>query len=453
MAFFDQALSVVQRPKTVEGAVDGRFWSRRQPVMRNHLVVKGGMFPHQVEWWELKNFIKILVGGYGAGKTLIGSKRIISNALNNAPCPVAVVSPTFGIARQTVIRTITELLEGKRTLLGASFKWRFNKSSHEFSIYYHGRTALILIYSGENPLSLRGPNLASAYIDEPFLQDQDVFEQMIARVRHPHAVCREILLTGTPEQLNWGYDLCEGELRERHDVGFVKASTRLNLSLDPTYVERLTKAFSDRAASAFVDGNFENLSEGTVYHAFNRFDNVNVEDIPDGATLGMGTDFNVNPMASIAFWYKGEHIHFFKEYELPNADTEFATQVWREDFPTLVKVFPDASGGSRHTSSPEGKSDFWYIKKAGFDIYAPSHNPKRRDRYNAVNGKLKARDGSVTLTVDPSCKKLIKYLSVHTYELMVKQERFTHLLDAFSYPVSYLFPVAKEFLNVKVTGF
>ena len=69
------------------------FWRRDDPLLdeTGKNVVTGGMFSHQRDWWALPNFIKALVGGYGSGKTLIGSKRIIALALVNAPCPVAIV--------------------------------------------------------------------------------------------------------------------------------------------------------------------------------------------------------------------------------------------------------------------------------------------------------------------------------------------------------------------------
>lgn len=173
-------------------------------------------------------------------------------------------------------------------------------------------------------------------------------------------------------------------------------------------------------------------------------------------------DFNVNPMAFTAFWIAGSHMHFFREYELPNSDTEYAAGKLREDFPDMREIYPDATGSNRSTKAPGGKSDFDYIKAHGFHINvkrgadgAPL-NPERRDRYNAVNGKFKPRSGMVTLTVDPECKRLAKYLTQYSHDIMNKTEQvaMSHLLDAFSYPVAYRFPVAKEGLRLrKVEGY
>jgi hypothetical protein len=469
--FYEQSLSTVERPAptTQKG---GRFWHMDDPVLEpeHNRVVRGGMWSHQRQWWELPDFFKVLVGGYGAGKTLIGCKRIIASAIENAPCMVAVVSPTFPLARFTVISTITGLLAGKQTLLGKQqFWWKYNKTTHEFKIRYRGRDASIIVYSGDDPDSLRGPNLAAAYLDEPFIMDVAVFEQMVARVRHPDAKRREVIMTGTPEQLNWGYDLCMGEMGDRMremgienlTVGMVRASTRGNKALDPNYVKRLEGTLSPQALKAYVEGNFVNLASGLVYYGFDampggaHIHGGELDKIPDNAEIGVGMDFNVNPMAMVAFWRQGNRVHYFREWELPNADTELACSEIKDTFPDRhVIVYPDATGSKRQTSAPGGKSDFFYIKEAGFEIRAPAQNPKRKDRYNAVNGKLKpAAGGPVTCTVSPKCKKLIKYLAIHAHELMTKQKNITHLLDAFSYPISFLFPVNKTVLQVgKLSG-
>jgi hypothetical protein len=474
--YFEQSLATVERPPAASLQQGGSFWRMEDPVRNpeNNRVTIGGMWSHQRQWWDLPDFFKVLVGGYGAGKTLIGCKRILALALLNAPCYVAVVSPTFPLARHTVISTITALLHGKQSILGeAVFWWKFNKTSHEFKIRYRGKTATIIVYSGEDPDSLRGPNLAAAYLDEPFIMEQAVFEQMVARVRHPDAKKSEVFMTGTPEQLNWGYDLCMGELGdqlrdlgvENMTVGTVFASTRGNLALSPDYVKRLEGTLSPQAVKAYVEGKFINLASGLVYYGFDGMPGGahvkgGFDDIPEGAEIGVGMDFNVNPFCFTAFWKAGPRIHFFKEWELPNADTEYACQIIGEEFPNRhVVIYPDASGSARKTSAPQGKSDFWYIRQAGFELTAPSQNPKRKDRYNAVNGKLKpyarqeAKEQEVSLTVSPKCKKLIKYASVHSHELMTKQANMTHLLDAWSYPVSFLFPINKETLTVgKLSG-
>lgn len=449
---FEASLQSVPRPRKTSAAGDS-FWRKGDPTLgKERRVTCGGMFEHQRMWWSLPNFIRVIVGGYGSGKTMVLCKRAIAMALHNAPSPYALVSPTYAMARETTIRTVRELCQGKRTIYGRGFWWRYNATSHTFTIRYRGREGRIIIYSSENPDSLRGPNLGGAGIDEPFIQPEVAFNQMIARVRDPAARVHEISCAGTPEQLNWGYDLCEGELSERHDVGFIQASTRLNLTLPPGYVPHLEGAYADKEASAYIEGHFVNLAKGAVYYAFDPDDQMVDISRPAGSELGVGMDFNVNPMACVVFWRRGDHMHVFDEFEFPNADTEYVCQELRDRYweEGLREVYPDASGRARHTNAPGGRSDFSFIEDAGFTVNAPHQNPARRDRYNAVNGKLKSRDGRVTLTISPKCKKLKKYLSVYSHELMNKaeQKKMSHELDALGYPIAYLWPVTKDRIDV-----
>lgn len=459
--FFDQALATVEKAAAQIVSTETPFWRKEEPEIdpTTKAIIRGGLWGPQRAFWTLPNFLKLLVGGYGSGKTNVFCKRMLALALQNAPVPCAMVSPTYAIARQTTILTMAELLEGKRRIYGPkALWWSFNKSSHEFKIRYRGRYATITQYSGDNPLSLRGPNLAAAGIDEPFIQEQDVLEQMVARVRHPDSKHSEIILSGTPEQLNWGYELAEGELRSRYDVGVVHASTRDNKALRPDYVGRLEQAFDKKAVAAYVEGQFVNLASGLVYYGFDPHEHVVRQDVPPaGSILGAGMDFNVNPMAAVVFWRLGNRIHFFDEFELPNADTEYLCSLLKEKYWALGlrEIYPDASGANRSTSSPAGRSDFWYITTAGFEIHAHAANGPRKDRYNAVNGKFNPAQGRTMLTISPKCRRLKTYLMSYAHEKMNKPEQkaMSHELDAFSYPINYLFPVGKEALRyAKIVG-
>lgn len=410
------------------------------------------MFAPQREWWNLPNFIKLLVGGYGSGKTFAHCKRAIALALHNAPAPHTCVSPTFPIARKTLIPTMLELLEGKNRATGGLFRYKYNKQASEFTIWYKGRVATIWVVSGENPERLKGPNLGSASLDEPFLMQEEVFWQMTYRLRHPEAKKLELSLTGTPEQLNWGYDLVHGDLGKEHDVGIVRAPTYSNKVVGDGYVKRLRASLSTKAQAAYIEGEMVNLAEGLVYYAFNPNCVQHIERIPDEAVVEVGMDFNVQPFAFIVYWRMGKRIHILREYLLDNADTQYACQVLREDWGNRIHNFyPDATGGGRHTSSPDGRSDFWYIEAAGYQINAyPPGEPLRKDRYNAANALfgLDTTKGE-GVTMEPDCVKLRKALTIYSHKEMNKQKDLSHILDATTYPMSYLFPVSYDVLNVR----
>lgn len=423
------------------------FWRQEDPILdADNLVIKGGMWQHQRDWWNSPCFIRALVMGYGGGKTMISGKRAISMARTNAPVPYMYVSPSYKIAKRTIIPTIKEMLDGRK------IPYRYNKSDFEFKIKAGKRTGIIWIGSGDIPESLKGPNLCGSNIDEPFLQDKAVFEQVLARVRDPRARIREITLTGTPEDLNWGFDICEGDDKYKYDIELIQASSHCNLALPKEYLKTLDSAYDDIMKDAYVDGKFVNMSTGRIYYGFGRGKNVQVIKMPPGCQIGLGQDFNVDPMAGVLFWINGKHIHFFDEIILPNSDTEQAIQIAQERTTeaggVLKASFPDPSGKARKTSAPAGRTDFTIIKEAGVRVYARKKAPSLRDGYNAVNKKCK----DATLTIDPKCKRLIKSLEQLCHEKLRKQEDLTHPTDAMKYPVEYNFPIKRPIIQGGYSG-
>lgn len=427
---------------TVSTTSDARrnFFRKEEPELdADGMVCKAGMWAHQSDWWDLSNFIRALVGGYGAGKSLIGSKWAIAMALHNAPAPFAIVSPTYAMARETVVSTIEDLCHQIQQKEGSRWSWSHNKSDHVFHVRHDDRYGRIIYYSGEHPNRLKGPNLGAALLDEPFLMDQAVFDQIIARVRHPKARMRAIGLTGTPEQLNWGYELIEGEMRKTHDVGFIRAPTKANKALPADYADRLREKYDAKTAQAYLDGHFVDLSRGQVYHAFDATENVADLDMPEGAWLVCGMDFNVDPMAFCVAWTNGQRTHIIREYEQPNSDTEFACSTLRREWPKLQEVYPDVSCRQRQANSPGGLTSLRLIQEAGLHPTLPPQNPRRFDRYATVNGAF--RHGKLSL--DPSCTKLIGALKRYSHERMKKDDhkRMSHGLDALGYLTCGLHPI------------
>lgn len=450
-----------------------KMWRQEDPVLdEKGLPTKGGMWPHQRRWWNMPNYIKAMVAGYGSGKTFIGAKRAIALSILNKGQPHFWVSPSYKIAKRTVIPTLVELLDGKKSL-DPTLKYVYNKVDNEFRINHRGRKGVIWIGSGEEPNSLKGPNIGSATIDEPFIQNRDVFNQVLARVRAPRALHREIGLLGTPEQLNWGYDICEGDDKKNFDIGVMHVATEENKALPAGFVKTLLKGYTKKMVEAYLKGLFVNLSRGAVYYGFSK--ERNVKEVPDpGHELLVGMDFNVDPMAAIVFWIHAMHMHIVTEIEIENADTEYMCSILEQDnskidcseylrgqihnFLTdegtrrIQTVYPDASGRSRHTSATGGESDFTIIRGPNndrFELISHPANPKIRDRENAVNGKLNPVKGLPTLTIDPRCNKLIQYMLSYTHELRLKQKQMSHLLDATGYPVAYLYPVSKPRIVVR----
>lgn len=273
----------------------------------------------------------------------------------------------------------------------------------------------------------------------------------------------------TPEQMGWGADLAEGEMRDKYDVGVVVGSTLENKALPRDYIESLIKSFDPKVAEAYLHGKFVNLAKGMVYYSFDREKNVRRIEMPHDARLAAGLDFNVSPYAATVFWYTTgprPHMHYIDEIELENSDTQEMAAILMSTYGTtgpvlpicrkndddvvmitspLREVFPDSNAG-RSTNSPGGRTDYDWLREAGFIVKKnPRGNPPLRDRWNSVNAMLSDGPQGVRLTMDPRCTRMIRYQLqfAHEFRHRDSQKALSHLLDARDYPVVYLFPALR----------
>ena len=457
-------------------------------------VLLGGMFPSQREFYELDNHICVFIGGYGTGKSQTAAKIAVAQALHNAPVPVVACSPTYDMSRKAilphVINTLDELKNrwgeeyhrgldwvtcpktGKRYQRASTLSYTHYKASPQrIVIEYTEQTAsgkrtqpleaVIEFVSAEHPDRLKGSNIACAIIDEPFLCDEEAFKQLVVRARHPLAKDRKVYLCGTPEQLNWGYDLVAGELGNRYDVGVVRASTMENLTLNTYYIENLIKSFDERTARAYLHGEFVLTSKGMVFYAFTD-ENIQKIQMPENATPFMGVDFNVNPFCAVVGWYTegtSPHCHVIDEIILENSDTAAVADLIMKKYGNMGVIepycvrgsgenvlwqnpisecYPDSNAG-RSTNAPGGRTDYDWLQEAGFEVHRnPRGNPLLKDRRNAVNLMLEDN----RLTIDPRCKSLIKSYATFTHENSNKPlgKSLGHILDAAQYIVARKWP-------------
>jgi PBSX family phage terminase large subunit len=387
-------------------------------------ILKEKMLPHQRRWWDLPNFVKLMVGGYGSGKTYIGALRSIYLSYVNSPHPGMYVSPSHNLGQKTIIITLKEVMNK------AGMDYTFNQMKGEFIIdNWNGK---IWIGSGDKPDSLRGPNLAWAGIDEPFIQKRDVFDQMLARVRHPDAEQREIFLTGTPEQLNWGFQLTNSD---KIDIGTVTASTLDNPYLPDEYKTNLMAAYTPEQIEAYLHGKFVNLTQGRVYKEFDRDIHVIHREL-EGWTISGAQDYNVDANTVVIFAHNKNEMHVFDEFRLKNSGTYDMAEAVKEKYPG-INIYPDATGSARKTSASQSDHDI--MRQNGFKVLTNKSNPHVKDRVNAVNKLLK--DRRLTIENAPNLLMDFEQNVWRNNDIDKRDPEQTHASDAIGYAVSWLFPI------------
>ena len=308
-----------------------------------------------------------------------------------------------------------------------------------------GWNATIWIASGDEPESLKGPNLATAGIDEPFIMNEEILNVVLSRLRHPDAKHRELFLTGTPEQLNWGYELAQN-IDGRYDLGTVVARTADNAFLPAQFVKMLERAFDENQRAAFMDGKFVNLTAGRVYKYFER---SMIAEGPMSAMLRAGIDFNVDNMTAEIFSITPDGVVWFlDEIQFDNSTTYELADRLQERYPGIT-VFPDPAGRARKSSSDV--TDFTILRDKGFTVEARPVHPPVRSRVNAVNKLM--REGR--LRISSRCPRLVKDFELVSWkngEIDKSNDALTHASDAAGYAIEKLFPVRMPDRSYKQPG-
>lgn len=441
---------ILSRPAQYQfGAPHGsrRFWEmcrkgRLKPLFNTGLpmldhsreVVQGGMWEPQSLFYRDHSKVSVFVGGYGTGKTTIGVKKSIALALLNGKAEHWTISPTE-FNSDTVIRPMyEEFMKGR----GISFRWK--EKDRRYTIRYKGRTGYIYCVSGHNPEKFKGQNMGSCWMDEPFIQKDATFKNVMGRIRHGSALLKQLMLTGTPEQLGYGYELCEGDLSERLRPFVIRSTTMANKCHSPDYVRDLIASFTEKEYKAYVLGQFVNLAKGVIFYGFDPDRNIKALGDPGEVELVVGMDFNVNPMSAVIGWYVPGHLHIFDEIRLEDSDTAMMCRELRSRYGDRISaIYPDPAGNQRQTNNGL-MTDHDIIEDHGYRVITPGRWIPRRDTEISVNAAFAPAVGPIRLSLHPRCKRLATDLQVLTHEKFHQQKKLTHSPDALKYLAWHLFP-------------
>ena len=247
-----------------------------------------------------------------------------------------------------------------------------------------------------------------------------------------------------PKKSHWSYWLFEKKVNPLDDEALSNpdefASILMNPNdnidnLDDEYLMML-ESLPEKEKNRFLLGLYDDESDGNAYYAFNRESHVKELKLPPSGSIIVGTDFNVNPMTSVAMKVFNGVFYIFDEVFLENSDTyKLAAELKKRNYTGML--IPDSTGKNRKTS---GKSDFEILKESGFRI--PSvRNPFVTDRINNVN-RLFADN---RIIINPKCKKLIADLERVVWKDNKLDQKtnpmLTHISDAMGYALWHLDPI------------
>lgn len=387
------------------------------------------------------------VAGFGAGKSEVMACAAVGDAAHAEDALIGLYAPTYDLVRLiTAPRIIAKLDE-----LGVPHRW--NKQDNAIYSSYP-RFGDFILRTMDNPERIVGYETYRAHVDELDTLKPDLAErawnQIVARNRQrPTGVAQpfnRVSAYTTPEGFRFVYARWRRDPAPGYEI--IQAPTYSNPFLPDDYVPNLRATYPAELIDAYIEGEFVNLTAGTVYRHYDRERCRSSETIRRSEPLHVGQDFNVGKMASVVFVERDDGWHAVDELS-GLQDTPHLVQVLQERYAGHhVTVYPDASGGSRKTVSAS-ESDIEILRRAKLSVRAPRANPAVKDRILALNTAFEK--GRLRIN-DERCPMVAEALERQAYDRNGEPDKaqgFDHHTDAAGYFAHQRMPVVKPHFEAR----
>jgi len=241
------------------------------------------------------------------------------------------------------------------------------------------------------------------------------------RAGQPNFVCCEATYLDNPF-------LPPEMLREAEDDRLADPELYEHVWLGGYFLGGSGRVYSSFLSKPWPDGNLDESIEDT------------------GGDLLVGIDFNVDPMSAVVAVRAVDECLVLAAIEIPGSNTEELAEEIMSRFPGRRYIAcPDPAGNQRKTSAPVGQTDFTILKRAGFEVRAPSAAPPVKDRINNTNSMLfDKKTNRRRCRIHPSARVLRTGLG----NLVFKENtsapeagRYGHICAALGYLLWQEFPV------------
>jgi hypothetical protein len=390
----------------------------------------------QWEFVTAREQFPAFVGGFGSGKTHAGVCRSIALKLPYPRQSVAYYLPTYDMVRTIGFPRFGEVMEEM------SLPRKFNKTDATIDF---GQWGQLIFRTMDTPERIIGYEVADSVVDEldtlPIEKARDAWNKIISRNRQkkPDGSLNTVGAVTTPEGFRFVYDRWVKKAAPGYRL--IRAATESNAKHLPAgYIDSLRASYPSALLSAYLDGEFVNLTAGSVYPAFDRRLNGTTERIKPGEPLHIGLDFNVTKMAAV--------VHVLRDGK-PLALDELTGVFDTPAMAALIKtryeghqinVYPDASGNARKSQNAS-ESDLSILRQARFMVCVNGRNPAVKDRVLSMNKMLESRDYRINAD---TCPVYVEGLEKQPYDKNGEPDKtagLDHALDAGGYFINYRFPI------------
>lgn len=353
---------------------------------------------------------------------------------------IAYYLPTYPLIEDIAFQRFPELCERK------GWSYKLNKQSGVLEFPGAGR---IIFRNMEQPHRIVGYEVAHSLVDEldtmPTDKARDAWNKIIARNRQKCGIPNTVGVATTPEGFRFVYERWVKSPADGYEL--IRAKTEDNAAnLPDGYIDSLRSSYPANLLAAYLDGEFVNLTAGSVYAEFDRALNASAETIQTSEPLHIGMDFNVGRMAAVVFVLRGGDPHAVDELTGLLDTPAMIAAIKARYSGHSIRVYPDASGGGRRSNNAS-ESDIALLREARFTVLAPSANPPVKNRVLALN-QLIHSEGKRRLRVNPDrCPSFVEGLEKQAYDKNGEPDKTSghdHVNDAAGYFIHYSFPIVSR---------
>lgn len=390
-----------------------------------------------------KRFIKSthlhtgIVGGYQSGKSVAATIKAITHLLRYPGVPIAYYLPIFRLFDDMLIPKIKEIFE----LINISYKVNQHKAK---IITPYGE---IWMRSMDTPDSIVSYSVGYSIVDEVDLVHPNKRDHAMKRISSRNSYKKDtpnqIDFVSTPEGFAYMYDFFEKKANDNKLLLRLKTADNA-VNLAEGYIQGLREQYTEDQLRAYLNGEFINLTSGTIYYKFNRKVNHSDRLIKKYDTLSIGMDFNVGNMSGVV------HVTDNKPIAVDELvgiyDTSDMCNIIKGKYPTnRIIIYPDATGTHRSTNATI--TDIQILKEAGFIVKAKNSNPKVKDRITNMNRMFCNGKNEIGYLVNThKCPEYTEALEKMAYDKNGQPDKgsgFDHMTDAGGYFIFYEYPLLK----------
>ena len=397
----------------------------------------------QLDLIQNKSKYRGFFAGLGSGKSQALAVCAMLDAIQNPKALIAIYEPTYSLLKLIIVPRVIELLEKNHV------KFTYNKQDNRI---YSNEIGDIIFRSLDNPELIVGYESFRSHIDELDVLSHEkakmAWQKIIARNRqliidaNGSPLLNQVTAYSTPEGFKFCYERWVEQGGEDYD--YIQASTTSNPYLPDGYIQSLRDSYPPELIDAYIEGNFVNLTSGTVYRAFDRSLNATMVEDNGISPLHIGVDFNVGNMSAIVSLVADNKLYIIDEFS-GAFDTPDLIKLIEDKYKgRQITYYPDASGNNRK-SVDASKTDISLLKQTGAKVAVNPTNPSVRDRVNSVNVMLCNANGERRLLINPKCKEITKCLEQLAYDPRTnapdKTSGLDHMTDGLGYIVAKLFPI------------